>query len=396
MMILSSSLPVCAADGDASSSEETAQEPAHDITRRCRFRGQLSGYSLGAALDHGLFDAFYPLPGEEYIDIFLPEDARCGGVFMDFVKIPEYWAICRVTESGEEFLRAEGRGSDQYQQFADLGAYPVPEHLRLYADELALMEIRVYDDAGPMTGPLVRNWRERPEKAELMVVSTHPDDEVIFLGGVLPTYAGQGGKDTVVVYMSCAIRQRASELLNGLWTSGVRQYPVIGNFPDRKTHSLNEARTLWNDEDCQRYLVEQIRRYKPEVLVTQDTHGEYGHGAHQLTVYSVKRAIRLAQDPDAFPDLTEKYGTWEVKKVYLHLYPRGEIVMDWRQPLDFFGGKTALEVAQTAILEHQSQPRWHDRVVDTGPYANNRFGLFYSAVGPDEAGNDLFEHIPAS
>ena len=37
------------------------------------------------------------------------------------------------------------------------------------------------------------------------------------------------------------------------------------------------------------------------------------------------------------------------------------------------------------------KPGW---VQDWGRYANNIFGLCYSAVGTDEAMNDLFENLP--
>ncbi len=376
--------------------EEEQTKKANDITLQCRYRGQMSsGASIRAALDHGLFDAFYPAQGERYIDIYLPEGTRCGGLFMDFLKIPSHWAVYAVTESGDEFLRAEGeKGSDRYQEFADLRWMPIYGHVRLYADPVGLMELRVFDDTGPFDDPLLRRWEARPEKADLMVVSAHPDDEIIFMGGVLPTYAGQMKKDTVVVYMSCNLRQRASELLNGLWISGVRQYPVIGSFPDVRCYSLREAREHWADEDCQRYLVEQIRRYRPDVMAAQDLKGEYGHGAHMLTAETVRRAVRLAAIPEAFPDLAEQYGVWQVKKLYLHLYPKNPITMDWRKPLDAFDGLSALEVAQMAILEHQSQPRWHDRVRDTGPFSNAQFGLYCTSVGPDKACDDFFEHIP--
>ncbi len=383
------------AEGD---DDQTANQPslARDITSECTFKGQKSSAgSFKRATDNNLETKFVAANNEEYIDVFLPDGVKCAGLYMDFVEIPFKWSVYYVTDSGEEFLRAEG-GRDSYmlQQFADVSFMPISEHVRLRSDKLSMMEFRVYDDSGEFAPSVTKIWNERPEKADLMVVSTHPDDELIFIGGVLPTYAGDQKKDTVVVYMTYATRRRASELLNGLWVCGVRQYPVLGPFPDKYCTSIGEARKYWKDEDCQRYLVEQIRRYKPEVLVTQDVNGEYGHGAHRLTVYSVQQAIQLAMDPTAFPDLYEKYGVWEVKKVYLHLWKENKISMNWRIPLDSFDGKTALDIAKLAYGEHISQHKWYFQVLDTGKTSNAEFGLYYTTVGLDQNGDDMFENIP--
>ena len=80
---------------------------------------------------------------------------------------------------------------------------------------------------------------------------------------------------------------------------------------------------------------------------------------------------------------------------YLHLYRENALTLDWRQPLSAFDGQTAFDVAKAAFDCHKSQKSNGLIVQDWGPYANNVFGLYYSAVGPDEQGNDLFEHIGA-
>ena len=79
--------------------------------------------------------------------------------------------------------------------------------------------------------------------------------------------------------------------------------------------------------------------------------------------------------------------------------------MDWDQPLPFFAGKTAYEVAQEAYSFHKSQPQ--PKKGDTAesalyyvagrndPNSSYVFSLVYSAVGEDEAKNDLLEHLPA-
>ena len=93
---------------------------------------------------------------------------------------------------------------------------------------------------------------------------------------------------------------------------------------------------------------------------------------------------------------------WQVKKLYLHLYPENQIDMDWRVPLDSFDGKTALEIAAEVFRFHRSQVggtvKYHGKeyefkVQDSGYFDNSLFGLYYTAVGPDEAKNDMMEHV---
>ena len=78
--------------------------------------------------------------------------------------------------------------------------------------------------------------------------------------------------------------------------------------------------------------------------------GDQGHleGHRRLT----------AADGTRYLESAEKYGAWQVKKLYLHLYDTASITMDWRVPLAAFDGKTALYYAKknyhpqtTAVLE---------------------------------------------
>lgn len=69
------------------------------------------------------------------------------------------------------------------------------------------------------------------------------------------------------------------------------------------------------------------------------------------------------------------------------------IKMDWRQPLEAFGGKTAFDIAEEAFACHISQQTTRYHVEDFGEYDNSKFGLAFTNVGPDEEKNDFFEHV---
>ena len=68
----------------------------------------------------------------------------------------------------------------------------------------------------------VQVWQPTEEKADILFLSTHPDDELIFFGGAIPTYAVEQQRKVVVAYFTRSNTTRSSELLNGLWHMGVR------------------------------------------------------------------------------------------------------------------------------------------------------------------------------
>lgn len=268
---------------------------------------------------------------------------------------------------------------------------------------LCIGELFVYGE-GELPGT-VQFWQPAPEKADLLVLSAHPDDEVLFFGGTLPYYAGELGKDVVVVYMTCNLMERRSELLNGLWACGVKQYPVIGDFWDKYSTKLDTGYKAWGKNDTNEFIVTQLRRFRPDVVVSHDVNGEYGHGAHRVCADAVQKCIALAADETKQKKSAEEYGTWEVKKLYLHLAAQRPLEMDWDQPLSAFNGKTGYEMALEAYQWHFSQHDQGQKNKATGKfeyftveprdsdYSCYRFGLVHSTVGDDVAKNDFFENI---
>ncbi len=248
----------------------------------------------------------------------------------------------------------------------------------------------------------IQRWQPSCEKADLLAFSTHADDEFVFFGGIIPYYAVVRDKNVQVVYMTTNYydeddyRVRVHEVLNGLWTAGVQYYPVTNMQPDHLAKTLKEAEEMYGTEQFREFQVEQIRRFKPEVIVTQDHDGEYGHGVHQLNVRSLEWAVYAAADSLQYPELAERYGTWNTPKTYLHLYgSEGErTILDYETPSEKLDGLTPYEVACLAYAKHETQQKWDFEVYSfDSEYDSHSFGLFRTLVGPDEAKNDLFEHI---
>ena len=89
-------------------------------------------------------------------------------------------------------------------------------------------------------GHAVQTWQESPDKLDLLLVSTHQDDELLFLGGTLADYAARGAKVNVL-YTAEGERMRMREALDGLWTAGLRGYPIVLGLPDEMSMSETQA-----------------------------------------------------------------------------------------------------------------------------------------------------------
>ena len=253
-------------------------------------------------------------------------------------------------------------------------------------------EINVF---GPGDKPKKEPVWEDCGQCDLMLITAHPDDELLWFGGLLPVYAGERGLAVQVVCLVPTTPQRRLELLDGLWHCGVTAYPAFGGLKDARAKTLKEQYAVWGRDTVWKKTTEMIRKYKPSVLVTHDLDGEYGHGAHQAAADGAVHGAEMAANEKRFPESFRKYGAWQVAKVYVHLYSKNKIKLDWDQPLGAFGGLTGLQVAAQALDLHKSQVAagWSMRRAEN--YDNKVFGLYATLVGEDEAGNDLMEHIPA-
>lgn len=245
-----------------------------------------------------------------------------------------------------------------------------------------------------------QNWTTGPQHVDVMLIAAHPDDEQLFLGAIIPLCAQQGRSAVTVIVSNgynpmrkWAAVTRPKEARNGLWAVGERQEPVIGTFEDHRYSSMRDAKKFWPEDKVVPFLVEQIRKYTPTVIVSQDVNGEYGHLAHKLMVQYVQEAFDLSGNPTYCPDTAKEYGVWNPLKLFLHLYSRNQIVLDTDAPLSVFGGKTAFEMAKLGYSCHKSQIKSGHHAVSERAYSIRDFGLAASRVGYAVDTNDLFESV---
>lgn len=276
-----------------------------------------------------------------------------------------------------------------------------------------LSELEVYSvGAAPAH---VQVWQPPLEgKTDILLLSTHGDDDQLFFAGLLPKYAGQEKAGVQVAYLTDhrnLTNARTHEILNGLWATGCTAYPVMADFPDFRIDSLKKTykefeRLGYSEEQLQSYVVELLRRFKPQVVVGHDLNGEYGHGMHMVYADCLIKALDVSNDEYFFPELATAYGVWEVPKTYLHLYIKNTIELDYDKPLSAFDGMTAFEVSQKLGYPcHKSQQdTWFTDWIngDNGEitkasqinrYSPCRFGLYRTTVGEDVNKDDFLENI---
>lgn len=369
---------------------------ANDITEDCKFKVCSSGrkYTL-------MTDKKYTSYWESnkiktpWIAITAPEGKPIAGLYVCFGNMPESWEI-QTSDDGKDWFTAVPGDTRFLHAYV---ALPQPaQHVRLAVTSEKKTALRINDLFVLSEGDLpdwVQVWQPTEEKADILFLSTHPDDELIFFGGAIPTYAVEQQRKVVVAYFSRSNTTRSSELLNGLWHMGVRTYPVIGNFKDSYAKNLKAAyKSAGGKGKVNEWIVGLYRQYKPEVVVTQDTNGEYGHKQHMMIADAAQNCIALAANEDEFTASTIAYGTWQVKKLYLHLYPENQITFDWTVSLKSMNGATGIELAEEAYTLHKTQASSGMSVTETGTKYDNRvFGLAFTTVGEDVRKDDFLENI---
>ena len=150
-------------------------------------------------------------------------------------------------------------------------------------------------------------WDKPCKKADLLLFSSHSDDEQLFFAGVLPYSVDYGAAVQVVYFCEHTNTPvRPHEQLNGLWAAGIRNYPVIGIFPDLYSESREGGMQVFANagygyDDFLEWQVENLRRFKPQVVVGHDAAGEYGHGTHIINSETLRDAVSAAAEAEIFP-----------------------------------------------------------------------------------------------
>lgn len=182
----------------------------------------------------------------------------------------------------------------------------------------------------------------------LLLVHAHPDDESIGQGATMAKYAAEGRGVTLVtctagemgeilvsdlVHLAADQEDRLGEHRRGeldaaMKVLGVTDHRFLGGFGTYRDSGMQwhedghavaadtiHENAFWHADltEAANHLVAVIREVRPQVLVTYDEFGGYGHPdhiqAHRVAMY----AAQLAAAPSYRRDLGE---AWDIAKIY--------------------------------------------------------------------------------
>lgn len=175
---------------------------------------------------------------------------------------------------------------------------------------------------------------ETANKPRLMTIFAHPDDESFGVAGTIAraTLTGHAvavvcatrGEEGQIADPSLATPEnlgqvREQELRTAVAAVGVSD--VV--FLDYIDGHLAEA----DQDEALGRVVAQIRRFRPDVVVTFDPKGGYGHVDHMAIHRLAVAGVAAAADPARYPEqLTGGVQPYRVRKVYYSAIPRERLL----------------------------------------------------------------------
>ncbi|HLZ62696.1 MAG TPA: PIG-L family deacetylase [Ktedonosporobacter sp.] len=274
----------------------------------------------------------------------------------------------------------------------------------------------------------------------LLSIFAHPDDEGM-VGGALLHYQANGVETGLI----CATRGEVGEIsdpilatsdnlgevreaemraaaaalnIQHLWFLGYRDSGMAGTPENKDPRSLARARAA----EVIGKLVAIIRQFRPQVIVTFDETGGYGHPDHIAIYRYTTGAFHAAADGVQYPELGPAHA---VSKLYYSSLARRQVVMmaEWLQNEDYQGPFADIDPNTLGLPDDQISvlldvERWQDtksrswvmhrtQMNPNTPFARmpqeiqrkwratESYQLAATRVGPDVVGeNDLFARVP--
>jgi N-acetyl-1-D-myo-inositol-2-amino-2-deoxy-alpha-D-glucopyranoside deacetylase len=201
----------------------------------------------------------------------------------------------------------------------------------------------------------------------LLLVHAHPDDETISNGATMAKYAAAGAHVTLV---TCTLGEegevlvpglahlaadqedrlgahRKTELAAAMRVLGISDYRLLGGTGRYRDSGMmgvpsnDRPDSFWlaDLDEASAHLVAVIREVRPQVLLTYDENGGYGHPDHIQAHRVAMRAAELAGIDGYRPELGEP---WEIPKVYWNALP-DSVLREGLRRLRDAGDATAFE-----------------------------------------------------
>jgi N-acetyl-1-D-myo-inositol-2-amino-2-deoxy-alpha-D-glucopyranoside deacetylase len=217
----------------------------------------------------------------------------------------------------------------------------------------------------------------------LLLVHAHPDDETINNGATMARYVAEG---VGVTLLTCTLGEEGEVLvpelaqlaadhadqlggyriwelraaMDALGVTDIRFLGGAGRFRDSGmmgTPANEHPRAFWNADmdEAVGHAVATVREVRPQVLVTYDENGGYGHPDHIQAHRVAMAAVDAAADRAYRPDLGEP---WTVEKVYWNCFPKS-VMQEGIDALaalgeeSFFEGVTSADEIPFAVADEE-------------------------------------------
>lgn len=210
----------------------------------------------------------------------------------------------------------------------------------------------------------------------VMCVAAHPDDED---GTSLIVMRRKYGAHTVSLFSTFGEGGQNAigpELYEEMGAIRARETMAASEIQGSEPHflglkdfgfskSAEEAFKFWGRDEALRRMVLEIRKLRPDVIITNHSATSNDHGHHQATGRLLVEAFDAAADPNKFPEqLKDGVTTWQVQRLFVRV--RGSqtpaegtsIVTIDPNERDPMRGTVFAEQALSALQKHATQGPW--------------------------------------
>ncbi len=227
----------------------------------------------------------------------------------------------------------------------------------------------------------------------VMCIAAHPDDED---GTSLIVMRRKYGAHTVSLFSTFGEGGQNAigpELYEELGAIRARETMAAAEIQGSEPHflglkdfgyskSADEAFKFWGHEEALRRMVLEIRKLRPDVIITNHSVTNNDHGHHQATARLELEAFDAAADPQRFPEqLKDGVTTWQVQRLFVRggrsnqaqAETRPTVTIDPNEQ-DPVRGVVYAEEALRALQKHATQGPWPKTFADMLRFRNAQDG----------------------
>jgi len=243
----------------------------------------------------------------------------------------------------------------------------------------------------------------------VMYIAAHPDDEntqmiaymaneKLYQTAYMSCTRGDGGQNLIGTEMSELLGAiRTQELLAARRIDGGTQFFSRANDFGFSKHP-DETFNIWNKEQVLADMVWNIRKFRPDILITRFSLEEgITHGHHTGSAILAKEAFTAAADPKRFPEQLKYVKVWQPRRAFWNTSwwfyqntgrkfdPKGRVPVDVGSYSPLLG-KSYTEIAAESRTMHKSQG-----FGDTGSRGSEV--EYLELIAGDSAKNDPMEGV---